>query len=549
MKNIPETLSAPFTALLFIVLLGLAYLPALNAPPYLDDSRIFSENAESYFQHPNLSIRQAFLWWPGRSLTLLSFSFIELLAPHSLFAHHLFNLVLHILTSFLVFLFLQKLLLISCMQKKNEEESTSFLPLFGSLLFALHPLQSQAVIYIWQRSELLASLFILFTLFSFLRYLLSEENRKRQQWYILALFSALCAGISKETAAAIPLALALLLFYVNTIPKEKKKLKTQAGLFSLLPFLLPPLFYTGILFTSGLGTLAHDAHNVSSSTHPTPWSYLLSQANALPVYLSLFLFPAHQALEYALPAPHFDIPTLIRGGGIVSLFIAALLLLRKGSFRLEAFGLLLWFLLLSPTSSVIPIQDPLWEHRTYLPNLGLCIIVTGLFRRLPYKSIFSLSLFLLTAAFLLTFQRAELWSDKETFLTRNIQLYPSAGRLYDARGEFYRNIHQPEKALKDYKKAEELFPKMAIYPYITGDIYLEEKNVKKAEKAYTRALKKEPRFYEAAINRGVSRMVQGKLHEAIRDFQYSLKLRPDDPLAKRNIARCLQLMQQQRKEK
>ena len=276
-----------------------------------------------------------------RPLLYASFALNYRLGLYDVRGYHIFNLLLHVLNSVLVFLLVGAVL-------RAAGRRQSFAPsLAAALLFALHPIQTGAVTYISGRSVLLASFFCLS---SFLFFMLSRSGGKGIGQVILACLAVLlflCGLLSKEMAISLP-ALFLLYDLLFVLPGRDRAGRVKALLFYL------PVAAAAIIYLLARGHILGYA-TVAAGPISTR-DYLLSESKVFLLYLRLLLLPFNQNADYALPVTRFaGVLTALSGLLIISLVIA-LLKVRRNNPAAAFFGL--WFLLaLAPESSVFPILD------------------------------------------------------------------------------------------------------------------------------------------------------------------------------------------------
>lgn len=254
----------------------------------------------------------------------------------------------------------------------------------AAVLWAVHPLATQPVVYVCQRSQLLAGLFLLGTLYCLARG--ATASRRRGWWYALAVGSALLAVGSKQDAAVLPL---LAVLYDRTFLAASWRGVARRGVFHLLVFLTLLTLSGSVLFAvRGSGTAAPAdsalAAGEPSGTVPeaaprptagfvgakvTWWQYALTQCGVVTHYLRLAVWPHPLCFDYQ------DWP-VADGVGEVAVPAAVIAVLLAGSawlmWRRSAAGFpAVWvFLTLAPTSSVMPIDDVAVEHRMYTPLMG-----------------------------------------------------------------------------------------------------------------------------------------------------------------------------------
>ena len=163
------------------------------------------------------------------------------------FGYHLFNLSFHILNSILVFYIFQKVL-VHFRNKIQISENTVSISFFAATIFLIHPIQTESVIYIITRSEILASTFYLcgFLLFQiFLECKTSKKLLKQTFLFLLIIFLAVIGFSVKQTLATFPLI--LFLYYIANCPLDSFIInflyKWHKYLITVIVFFLIILFY------------------------------------------------------------------------------------------------------------------------------------------------------------------------------------------------------------------------------------------------------------------------------------------------------------------
>lgn len=344
---------------------AITYANSLHGPFILDDQATIVQND----QIRDLSDLSAVLMprpgspVAGRPLASLSFALNYAAHGLSVRGYHLVNIGLHIGAALLLFAVARLTLGFN-------------LALAATLLWALHPLNSEAVNYISQRTELLAAVFLLLTVYSAVRAAPLKNVRVRRRWELLAIGASIAGALSKETAAVIPLVVAL---YDRTFLFESWR-----EAFARRTTLYAGLALTWVAMAAMIATGARSAV-AGLSSGISPWTYLLNQAEMIATYLRLAVWPDAlvafygwpRAIAFADVAPQF-------------LFIAALVALTTLALvRWPRLGFLgaFFFLTLAPASSIIPVATEVGaERRMYLPLIALTILAVVLVDRLAQRT-------------------------------------------------------------------------------------------------------------------------------------------------------------------
>lgn len=465
----------PIIHLLFIAALGLsAYSNSLHAPFMFDDKGPqISENLMLrdlnnfvlYLKGHQFSDTDQYMFVPRRIVGYLSFALNYRFGGTNVIGYHIVNIFIHVANAFLVYYLLYLTFKTPLMKSlapggrpgeiSGNPEHT-LVPLYAALLFISHPIQTQAVTYIMQRLVSLATFFYLLSLVMYVKGRLStpemtargEETKKSLRlaattaWYLLSLVSAIFAFFTKEIAYTLPLMTAL---YEVTFFKHS----TQKIITSIVFILCSVAIAAAVVISvsdKSLGNLLSDLSQTTRLETDIPrWDYLMTQLRVIVTYIRLILMPVHQNLDYDYPIYHslFQWPVFFSFIFLTALLAAAVYLYYKshiidsaGSsahtpakpsghpyayYRLTAFGIIWFFVALSVESSIIPIADVIFEHRVYLPSIGLfAAILSSIFmltethgRRLVRYISYGL-LCVVIALSIATFRRNAVWQDEET---------------------------------------------------------------------------------------------------------------------------------------
>ncbi len=332
--------------------------------------------------------------------------------------------------------------------------------------FALHPLQSQAVSYVSQRAELLASASYLSTV---LLLLASEESRtgpRRGLAYAGALLAFVIGLGSKTIIITAPIAYLL----VSTADGWSSSATPQAATWRRRLMRAAPLLGGGL--ASAVATLGSlGGHTDAGFDVPgvTPWHYLLTQTRVVITYLRLLVWPTGQNVDWDFPVSTslFEPAVVASGLLLLGLLIGAAGTLWRagrhrdpasGAYRLAAIGVLWFFLVLSVTSSIVPLADVLFEHRVYLASWGIFLAAASLaalaWRRFlhehPTLALASLALVLATWTVALH-ARNSVWETREALWSDAVGKSPDKARPRLSLGWAYRNSGRYAEAISQYQ--------------------------------------------------------------------------------------------------
>lgn len=531
------------------------YGPALNGPFVFDDEYLKFRDA-GFLETGVTSISPT-----TRPLTNLSFWVNLRFFGMDTYSYHLANVLFHFLNGLLIFAAVRKLL-----EYVGQPVMRCNIPAaVAALVFLLHPVQTESVAYVAGRSESFSLIWFLsaYTLFLY-------KRRGGIGWAasigVLILFGA--AFLSKEHTAVLPALLVLTdLFFPEGKPVETIKRNWR---------LYAPMLVMG---TAGaamvIGVLAK-AETAGFGMKDLPWHhYFFTQWRVIWVYLRLFVWPTDLNADYdfAISRSPFDHLAFVGLIGLLVL-IAAAFRYRK-QYPLVLFGLLMFLLLLAPTSSIVPIRDPIAERRMYLPFLGLLLIGIDFYRQWNASqgtklTAMSVVLFLLGG---LTFWRSAVWGSEEQLWKDTVTKSPGKSRprfqlamvyfeqkrcadavreftetervsetkeysLYVDWGLAYDCLNQQEFALQKFHQAVAIHTNghtRSLVGMALGKLHRYAESIEELNEA----AKLEPNYDMTYYYRGVVYLLTNNLDKAQADFEKTLVLSPNNEQAKKNLQQVL----------
>lgn len=456
-----------------VLLTGAIYANSLGAP-YLFDDKYFFERDVTY-----RSVERALASPAPRRLGVLTFALDYQWHGRAPLGSHLVNVVVHATAGLLLFGLVRRTLGLPGIAERLAARANLLAGIVAAN-WLVHPLQTSAVTYVIQRFESLMGLCFLLALYGLLR---GATARRAWPWYLLALVADWLGVQTKEVMAVLPIvALGYDRIFLSESWTElwRRRGWLHLGLVACSAWLVYEVrwaFDPSVTGSAGMGTPG-----------VTPWEYLRSQAGVILHYLRLSVWPDYLCLDYRWPIART--PAAIYPPGAVILLLLALagwaLWTRP---RLGFLGLA-FFVILAPTSSVMPITDLAFEHRMYLPLAAVVTLIVAaavsLFDRLapsrPGVQSIAVGLAVMIVAMLST----------RTVL-RN-QDYQNAIRMWTS------NI----RARPDNERAHALL----------GFALLDKGMVAEAERQLVRAYEMSPRIYWSLMGMGRLRFRQGRYAEA-----------------------------------
>jgi tetratricopeptide (TPR) repeat protein len=493
----------------------------------------------------NLHIRQ--LWRPWliiahTSRPVVGFSLAVNYALGGLdpWGYHAFNVGVHILAALTLYGVVRRTLVSETLRSRFGVAAPSLAGAI-SLIWLVHPLQTESVTYTIQRGESLMGLFYLLTLYCVIR---SQDSARRNSWKIVAVVSCALGMASKPIMVTAPLVIFLYdRVFLGTSWREA--MQRRGWLYGGLAatWLLLPLLLANA--PSEWETSAGFEYKGTS-----PLRYALTQPVAVVHYLRLTFWPHPLCLDYGWPR-WMDARKALEAlwGQIV--VVAALLLGTIWAWRRRpAVGFLgAWFfLILAPTSSFVPVADAIVEHRMYLPLAAVvAAVVLGAFeigrRLLNKRQGVALGCVAGGAAGVLfaflTIQRNQDYKSALTIWQDTVEKCPNNPRAHNNLASALLRTGKAQDAIKHSREALRIRPDYAEARYNLGQALVQLGQVEAAVEQYEQALQLKPDYAEAHNNLGAALAGQGRWQEAIGNYEEALRLKPDDAEAHCNLGVAL----------
>lgn len=493
------------------------------------------------------------------------------------FGYHAVNLAIHVAAAVTLALLVRRLTV-------NRVGGGTWLAVATALVWGVHPLTTQAVTYLIQRGESLASLFYLLALFAVAR---SADRpvgggasaMRAALWGLCAILSAWLGMLSKEIAGTLPLA-AIVLDRVCFATSWSELARRRGWLY--LGMVSPWLWFLPWLVTYVTGYVARpNPQGALAGVGWTPWEYFSNQPAVILHYLRLAVWPDRLCLDYAWqPAERFLDVALAFGLMVIAGLATVVGLWRR---KLWAVAMAGFFLVLAPSSSFLPIADLAFEHRMYLPlafvvalalygGYGLITAATARWnaRRLA-TPLFTAFVAIAVAGFAArTVARnrdyaepARLWRSAIELNPRNYRAHSNLGCVLYEEGDYraaaeafttslrlhredgnawaglaacLHKLGELKSALRCFRQALARLPQSAVAHNDMGACLDEMGDHPAAEQAFRRAVELDPNFAIAAHNLGDLLLRRDADHEAARWLESALRLDPRLAPARRKLA-------------
>lgn len=466
--------------------LAVAFLCWLALPGTFafDDHSLFADPAVV----PLDAWRQWFRLEQSRPLTYITFWLDYHLWGHAAAGFRLTNLLIHLASTAALYLATRKLFQPATAQ-------------IAAALFALHPLAHEPLLYVFARSSSLAALFCLIALWQWV-----EEKPLRAT---LAFAAALLA---KEECVTFPLALLMIDF-----ARERKPRWPYIGAMLALSAAAGArvLYATKAIAGSGSGF----------GQQTSPWKYFVSQGHAIPGYLWRLFVPVQMSIDPARPTP--DLEHAVFAWTVIGLSLTAASWF-WAKYKQPGFWLIPAWLLLLPSSSILPAADAVAFRRMYLPMAFLAVAFALALKTQPKIAYALIAVWTLFAAARQPTWQSELalWREASDLAPKQLRPHIQLSRLTPR-----------DEALRHLDTAKELAPGDPEVASERGRVWLESGNAAQALAEFGRALALAPRQARHLQNRGAALLALGQTDAARADFEQALRRDPCLKPARENLLR------------
>ena len=567
---------------LLIVISAAVYLNSLSHDFVFDDMGTIVENKyikdlrqnlPSFFNTTYFKISGGEASY--RPIATLAYFLIYTISNLNPFGYHLGSLLFHTVNVILVYV------LVNLIQKNK---TTS---LIAGLLFALHPVLTEAVNCISFNEDLLTTLFFIVSLLLYSK-VKADDAKPRIQLYFLALLFFLLALLSKEMAITLP---AIILLYDLTFREFRNNRASLKFIkdtirdrkYYYLGYIATAVFYLSLRFIFLTNPKAS-----ATGTYGSLAERIIYLPDHIFSFIKLVFFPLNLNADYIFSYPEspFEIVNIVSFIILVGL-IGFSFYVYKGS-KEVSFGIWWFFVTLLPVSNLIEIMNPLADRYLYLPTVGFCIAISNLFVKIPSKisllninkpKIVGFFVFLLVVFYsLITINRNGDWKDNFSLWSATLKRSPNSpgahsnlGRVYLEQGLLEAAIHEFETAIKidpgaykahynlgvayekqglyeeaihHYKKVVRINPKYVDAYYNLANIFTKRGLLPQAAAAYRKVIELEANDFEARNNLGVVYAMQGQLDKAIQEWGKVLEIDPQNQNAIENLKKAKNIKNQ-----
>ncbi len=468
---------------LFSMTIYLIYRPGFSGQFYFDSKSNIYQNRYIKINHLDISEFKKVLFGKvtlrERPLSNLSLGLNYYWKGLNPKYFRVINIIIHIATTLAIFFFFYNLLQVDIeYQKRLLKKPLIINPVYASsiiaLIWALHPLQSQAITYIVQRMTSQATLFSFLSMGLYLKargYRSIYSKKRTSLFYLLSLFSFFLAVGSKEIALIVPILIILIELYYFDLLKNLKKSSylITISILGIIFIILVNHFFN--IFDRIFFIFSHFTDKFTGKPF-SPYERLLTEFRVLIKYLYLFIFPyyknlsLHHEIELSkglfLPPTTFLSLIFILGSIIFSIYW-------RKKWRLLSF-LILAYWLSHIEESTIWALDIIYEHRMYLPSAFLVgigvLLVYRLLQFLRPRFRLFIGILLLTTILVCyginTYRRNVVWGNTLLFYKEDIKKDPENLIVLNNYGDYLINIGHLNEAERIFHKILDICAKKFV---------------------------------------------------------------------------------------
>ena len=446
------------------------------------------------------------------------------------------NILLHTINGLLFYFLL----------KRVAGEKAWILP--AALIFLLHPVQVESVVWVSQRKNLLAMLFFLISIYLYSLYKEKDRNHDKL-FYFLSLAAFLLALLAKSVVVILPLALIL----YDVCYREKSNLKGL--LIDKMPFIIIAVIFSLVAVKSQ----SIQFQGGKTSYHGgTPYTTFLTMLPVVVHYLRLVIWPADLSAVYDVPIKAVIDPAVVVAAVLCTVLIVMGIVLYRRR-RDIFFWFALFFIGLIPVSQIVPIVTLMNDRYLYFPMLGAAALLgIVIFRDVKWcEKLSSPNNMAISAFFLLmvgsyataAYHRVEIWRNSATLWEDAVKKAPKLALTHDCFGEGLLQQGRIDDAIRQLEIAISLEPDAATRNLSQngriavantrnnlGTAYGIKGMTDAAIGQFSIAIQLNPEFAKAYYNLGNGLMHKGFVAQALRSFENAVRLDPGNPAFAANLS-------------
>lgn len=442
---------------------------------------------------------------------------------------HLFNILFHMVISLLVYLISSRLF-----APLEFSRGSISPPLLVALLFAVHPIHTEAVAWVAGIMDISFSLFFLLSFYMYMRSMDGDRSVLNRSYFIS--LGAFClAVLCKEPALTLPLLLA-----AYDYGSQVKGIRFTTFLKRYAPYLILSVAYL-LVRIYALKGFAPSRNKMALSGY----QYILNVFPLFAHYLEKLILPMNLS-----PVHVFNpVRSILETKSIVCILIALVLLLfyfiaRKNKLLFLGLSILVIPLLPAFYITAISGEEVFAERYLYLPTFGFSIVLAFFFllagKAMPGKSlpVTTLAVVLIGIFSIGTIHRNKAWKDSYRLWSDSVKKNPQSAVAHQYLGYALYTAGNIDEAIREYRKALVLNPSLFDARFNLGVAYHLEGSIDQAIDQYRIALKYHPGSASVHDGLGMAFGRKGFLDNAIEEFEAAVKLQPENPSYRDHLSKA-----------
>jgi tetratricopeptide (TPR) repeat protein len=521
-----------------------AFLPALSQGFIYDDRSNIVEN-ENYRGLDPARLKWMFTTFHMghyQPLSWLTLGIDYVIWGMNPLGYHLTNLLLHGANTLLVYLLARRLISLAWKFPKPGDRLPELLPIGAAvtaLIFGIHPMRVESVLWITERRDVLSSFLTLATLHAYLNAQTGSPDR-RTKWFIAAVGIYVLSLMSRALGVTLP----VILLLMDWFPLRRFEAGRLTSTSALRIYREKIVFMIPAIAAAIVAPMAQIQAGAATTLTNHGMAQRIAQAfYGLVFYVYKGLLPTNLTPIYELAIPlnifafKYVISALIVIAAIVYLFLV------RRTHAGYVVAALCYAITLSPVLGLLQSgRQEVADRYSYLSTIGLAILlgaaVIRYLQRVPLRQAVAgppaaVSLCLTGVLFILTWRQCLVWSSSEGLWRYAVENGPPSAMAHYNLGCELANLRQTDDAIEQFQKSLDL---NSFYPeahFNLANALQENGLLDEAERGYRAVLDLRPEFHLAVYELGNVAAKQGKADEAIALFRQALPSLP-------NHARCRQ---------
>jgi len=437
---------------------------------------------------------------------------------------HSANVLLHAASALLVFQILLKLL--RDLRSPEDGHTRSVIPsaALGAFVFALHPVQVEAVGWVAGLKDVLAGCLSLTALVLYLPRARGEESEISNLRFALATLVVTLAMLSKPIAMMTP----LIAMAIDWLVLKRFRRR-------VLVWLAPAI---------GCAIIARLSQPAAYSQLDVPlFARPFIAGDTIAFYLYKVLLPLKLGLDYGRAPSEVVQRHIVYLTTLVPAALAILLWIKRRKCPLLLTGAAVFLLAMLPVSGLVRFDFQLYstvaDHYLYLPMLGVTIAAAGLLRRLPRGVVIGCAVVFIPAMGVKTWLQSTVWKDSTTLFNHALAVNPRSWMSHNNLATESVREHRPADAEAHLRAALAIKSELVMYYTNLGEMLREQGKSADAANAYRKQLMFDKSDYTAWTGLGHVLSDEGDLDGAVDAYTHALEASPEDPIPRINLASAL----------